>query len=67
MRGINSDQDEIIKHLSQVEKELDLLLSSNFAGASDLTEFYANPLTNLESDHHIDKRLTRQQVFKKAF
>ena len=67
MRGINSDQDEIIKHLSQVEKELDLLLSSNLAGASDLTEFYANPLTNLESDHHIDKRLTRQQVFQKAF
>ena len=28
MRGINDDQDEIMKHLSMVEKELDYLLSS---------------------------------------
>ena len=67
MRGIGSDQDEILKHLSQVEKELDTLLSCNLSCAQDLSEFYANPLTNLESDHHCDKRLTRQQVFQKAF
>lgn len=71
MRGINDDQDEILKHLTQVEKELDLLLSNFITGASDLSEFYANPLStsnlDLDSDSLYDKRLTRQQVFQKAF
>jgi hypothetical protein len=68
MRGINDDQDEVLKHLSQVEKELDYLLSSFITGACDLSEFYANPLSStanldLESDQLYDKRLTRQQIF----
>ena len=45
MRGINEDQDEIMRQLSQVEKELDFLLSSCINGATDLSDFYANPLS----------------------
>jgi hypothetical protein len=51
-----------LKHLSQVEKELDQLLSSYINGATDLSDFYANPITSaadLSSDTIYDKRLTR--------
>lgn len=65
MRGINDDQDEIMKHLSQVERELDHLLSSMLPESTDLSDFYANPISaaaNLEVSVY-DRRLTRQQVF----
>jgi hypothetical protein len=56
--------------LNQVEKELDQLLSS--AIPVDVSDFYANPLgrsfdeTTPDSTFY-DRRVTRQQVFQKAF
>ena len=80
MKNLSSDQDGILSDLNKIERELDILLSNSQSGigrggSSDLVDFYSNPLAHLRTnpggenqiDSFYEKRLTRQQIFEKAF
>ena len=63
-----TDQDEILKSLAKIEKELDALLSEGLdrrAIAADV-EFFNNPLLS-KSDNFYEMRGVRHQVFEKSY
>ena len=77
MREINSDQDEILHQLFDIEKELDILIQEGLNGYSmskstEVLDFYNNPLYKKGSGStgetlFYEQRVPRQQVFQKAF
>ena len=80
MKNLSQDQDGILNDLSKIENELDTLLSNSQYGlaGTDLVNFYTNPLAHasnttgsqhaeLQMDSFYERRVTRQQVFEKAY
>lgn len=73
IKEINFDQDDILRQLTSVEKELDLLLEQTLDGSQshELLDFYNRPLTGAtpggDQELMYERRLTRQQIFQKAF
>lgn len=76
MKSINSDQDDILKTLTGIEKEIDVLIGQGgdryaFTKSSNLIDFYNDPITSVkaleEATSPYETRVTRQQIFQKAF